>query len=58
MARSNSELDEMEGFSVGFVITSLKAILYIYKENCVMEVGDPQWLDMDQGPMHPGVACF
>jgi hypothetical protein len=35
-----------------------KALIYIYKQGCTMEVGEPVLLGTGTGPIHPWLVLF
>ena len=56
---NKDETDELtDGVVAGIAKTASKAHIFIYKESRGMEVGEPCWLGIDQGPLHPWVILF
>ena len=47
-----------EKIITGSTPTASKAIIYVYKEKRVMEVGDPKWLGINHGAVHPWMVLF
>lgn len=42
----------------GIAPTASKAVVYVYKENRVMEISKPKWLGVNHGHLHPWIDLF
>ena len=56
--KDDNTTESADNVYTGIAKTASKALIFIYKERRGMEVGYPNWLGTDQGPIHPWVNSF